>query len=118
MRATKMAPRDQGAPDYTQYLHPMMAKNYGKWDSHDRLRPGVLCHTAENGDKLYTVRAGSARTMSPHKIRQICDVADRFCKGYLRFTIRANIEFLLDKEDDLDPLIDAVENELGLPVGG
>ncbi|CAK0764474.1 hypothetical protein WCLP8_3690002 [uncultured Gammaproteobacteria bacterium] len=34
-----MAPRDQGAPDYTKYLHPLMAKNYGQWDYHERLRP-------------------------------------------------------------------------------
>ncbi len=118
MSASKMAPRDQGAPDYTQYLHPMMKKNYGKWAYHERLRPGVLRHVAENGDSIYTVRAGSARTLSPQMVRRICDVADRYCEGFLRFTIRANIEFMVGNEDDVAPLIDAVQNELGLPIGG
>ncbi len=118
MNGSKLAPRDQGAPDYTKYLHPMMEKNYGKWDYHERIRPGVLRHVAENGDALYTVRAASARTLSPQMVRRICDVADRYCKGFIRFTIRANIEFMTDNEDDLESLIDAVQNELGLPIGG
>ncbi|MEO5376414.1 MAG: dissimilatory-type sulfite reductase subunit beta [Magnetococcus sp. DMHC-6] len=118
MSKTEMAPRDQGAPDYTKYLHPMMAKNYGQWDYHERLRPGVLVHVANNGDKLYTVRAGSPRTMSADLIRQICVIADKYCKGFLRFTTRSNVEFLLDNEADLAPLIKDVEETLGFPLGG
>ncbi|MBF0625795.1 MAG: dissimilatory-type sulfite reductase subunit beta [Magnetococcales bacterium] len=118
MSETKMAPRDQGAPDYTKHLHPMMAKNYGQWDYHERLRPGVLVHVAKNGDKLFTVRAGSPRTMSADKIRQICDIADKYCKGHLRFTTRANVEFLLDDQSKIDALISDVENTLKFPVGG
>jgi dissimilatory sulfite reductase beta subunit len=118
MSVTKLAPRDQGAPDYTKLLHPGMAKNYGKWASHERLRPGVLLYTAENGDELYTVRAGSPRTMSPDLVRKICDIADRFCKGYLRFSMRTNVEFMIENKEDVEPLIEAIKTELGFPIGG
>ena len=118
MSKPTMAPRDQGAPDYTKYLHPIMAKNYGKWDYHERIRPGVLVHVAENGEKIFTVRAGSPRTMSADTVRKICDIADKYCQGYVRFTTRANIEFLVGEESDLPALIDTVENDLGWPLGG
>ncbi len=118
MSNNAMAPRDQGAPDYTKYLHPLMAKNYGQWDYHERVRPGVLVHVAESGDKLFTVRAGSPRTMSADTVRKVCDVADKFCQGFVRFTTRSNIEFLLGDESKLDALIQEVEQGLGWPVGG
>ncbi len=116
--AKKMAPRDNGAPDYKKNLHPVMVKNYGKWDYHEKLRPGVLVHVSTSGEKLFTVRAGSTRTLSVDKIRLICDIADRYCQGHLRFTSRANIEFLLANESDVDPCIKAINEELGFPVGG
>ncbi len=118
MSDTKLAPRDQGAPDYTKCLHPAMARNYGKWVEHERIRPGVLVYTAESGEKLYTVRAGSPRTMSPTTVRKICDIADRYCEGFLRFSMRTNVEFSLTKEEDVEPLIEAIKSELGFPIGG
>ena len=118
MSGTNLAPRDQGAPDYTKNLHPSMAKNYGKWADHERVKPGVLLYTAENGDTLYVVRAGSPRTMSPTTVRKICDIADRFCKGYLRFSMRTNVEFMVENKDDVEPLIEAIKTELGFPIGG
>jgi sulfite reductase beta subunit len=118
MQGTKQAPRDQGAPDYTQYLHPSMAKNYAKWAEHERIKPGVLLYTAENGDTLYVVRAGSPRTMSPTTVEKICDIADRFCKGYLRFSMRTNVEFMVEDKEDVEPLIEAIKTELGFPIGG
>jgi len=118
MSKQAMAPRDNGAPDYQKFLHPLMAKNYGKWDYHERLRPGVLVHVAESGDKLFTVRAGSPRTMTADTVRKICKIADQYCEGHLRFTIRSNVEFLLGNEADLEPLIQTVENDLGWPIGG
>ena len=114
----KLAPRDNGAPDFKKFLHPMMKKNYGKWKYHERLKPGVLVHVAENGDALYTVRAGSPRTMSVGLVRKVCDIADKYSEGFLRFTTRSNVEFLLDNKDDIDPLIKEVEDTLGFPVGG
>jgi len=118
MSGSNHAPRDQGAPDYTQYLHPSMAKNYGKWADHERVKPGVLLYTAENGDTLYVVRAGSPRTLSPTTVRKICDIADRFCNGYLRFSIRTNVEFMVENKEDVEPLIEAIKTELGFPIGG
>ena len=36
--------------------------------------------------------------MSVEHVREICDIADKHCNGYLRFTTRNNIEFILDDE--------------------
>jgi len=119
MSATKkMAPRDNGAPDHMKNLHPLMLKNYGKWKSHENLRTGVLMHVAENGDKLYTIRVGSPRTMSIATVRKICAIADKYCDGHLRFTSRANIELMTGDEKNVDPLIKEVGDVLGFPVGG
>ncbi|MCP4289848.1 MAG: dissimilatory-type sulfite reductase subunit beta, partial [Gammaproteobacteria bacterium] len=117
MSESTMGPRNQGAPDYTQHLHPSMADNYGKWDYHERIKPGLLRYVAENGNSLYVVRAGSPRTMSPALLRRICDIADRFCDGFLRFTIRCNLEFSTEKKENVEPLIKAVKEELGFPIG-
>ncbi len=117
-KAKKMAPRDNGAPDYTKYLHPAMVKNYGKWKYHERVKPGVLLYTAQSGDKLYTVRAGSPRTLSVDLIRKMCDIADKYCEGFLRFTTRSNVEFSLTDQSKIDPMIKEIEGVLGFPVGG
>ncbi len=72
---------------------------------------------AESGDKIYTVRAGSPRLLSVQTIRLFADLADKYCGGYLRFTSRNNVEFLLDNPANIEPL----KKELfanGFPVGG
>ena len=56
--------------------------------------------------------------MSPEKIETICSIADRFCNGFLRFSTRSNVEFSVDDEAKVEPLIEAIRNELGFPVGG
>jgi sulfite reductase beta subunit len=114
----KMAPRDQGAPNYKQYLHPLMVKNYGKWKYHERVKPGVIKRVAESGDVLWVVRAGSPRTLSVDTVRRICDVADKYCQGFLRFTSRANVEFLVARREDVEPLIKEIHDKLGFPIGG
>ncbi|MBI2875679.1 MAG: dissimilatory-type sulfite reductase subunit beta [Candidatus Tectomicrobia bacterium] len=108
---------DIGPPHYQKFLPPRILENYGKWQYHEVLRPGVLVHVSETGEKLYTVRAGSPRLISTDFIRQICDLADKYCGGYLRFTSRNNIEFLLDNLDRIDPLIEELRSH-GIPVGG
>jgi len=108
---------DIGPPHYGQFLPPVIAANYGKWKHHEIPRPGVLVHTAESGDKLYTVRAASPRLLSVQTIRDLCDLADKHCDGYLRFTSRHNIEFLLTDPSRIDPLI-ADLAAAGFPVGG
>jgi sulfite reductase beta subunit len=108
---------DIGPPHYEKFLPPVIKSNYGKWKYHERLKPGVMVHVAESGDKLFTVRAGSPRLMSIEYIRFYADLADKYCDGYLRFTSRNNVEFLLTKESNIDPLIADLKSE-GFPVGG
>ena len=108
---------DIGPPHFEKFLPPIIKENYGKWKYHEIPRPGVLVHIADNGAKLYTVRAGSPRLISTNKIRKYSELADKYCDGYLRFTSRHNVEFLLTKEENIDPLIKDLE-ALGHPVGG
>jgi sulfite reductase beta subunit len=96
---------DIGPPKYDKFLPPVIKKNYGKWKYHEELSPGTMVHVAESGDKLYTVRVASPRLLSTETIREVCDFADKFCDGYLRFTTRNNIEFLLSDEKKVAPLV-------------
>ena len=77
----------------------------------------MLCHVAESGEKLYTVRAGSPRLLSVHTIRLFADLADKYSGGYLRFTSRNNVEFLLDDAANIEPLKEDLK-AAGYPVGG
>src|SRR4030067_248401 len=69
------------------------------------------------GDEVYTVRAGSPRLVSIDFIRDICDIADKYCDGRLRFTSRYNVEFMTPDAGKVDPIKEAAR-KLGLPVGG
>lgn len=106
-----------GPYDYRQALHPVVKKNYGAWMGHELVRPGVLKHTAKSGDVLYTVRAGTPRQDSVDLIRRLCDIADQYADGFLRFTVRNNVELMTADEDRVELLIRALEG-IGLPVGG
>ena len=108
---------DIGPPHYEQFLPPIIKANYGKWKYHEILRPGVMVHVGESGDKLFTVRAASPRLMGTKRIRKFAELADKYCDGHMRFTSRNNAEFLLIDEAKIDPLI-ADLAELGHPVGG
>ncbi len=108
---------DIGPPNYEQFLPEVIKKNYGKWDYHEIIKPGVMVHVAESGDKLFTVRAASPRLLAIESIRKFCDIADKYCDGHLRWTSRNNIEFLLTDESKIEPLIKEVE-EYGFPIGG
>ncbi len=108
---------DIGPPHYQKFLPPVIQANYGKWKYHDILKPGVMVHVSETGDKLFTVRAGSPRLMGTKRIRKFAELADKYCGGFLRFTSRHNAEFLLTDPANIDPLI-AELAELGHPVGG
>jgi sulfite reductase beta subunit len=114
---TRPAKTDIGPPHYQRFLPEIIKRNYGKWDYHEILRPGVMVHVGESGDRLYTVRAASPRLLSTTTIRKIADLAAKHCGGYLRFTSRNNVEFLLADEASIDPLI-ADLAESGFPVGG
>ncbi len=108
---------DIGPPDYNKFLPPIIKENYGKWKYHEILKPGVMVHVGESGDKLYTVRAGSPRLLSTRKLRSFADLAEKYCGGHLRFTSRNNVEFLLTDESKIDSLISDLK-DLGHPVGG
>lgn len=108
---------DIGPPHYEQFLPPIIKNNYGKWKYHEIPRPGVLVHTAESGDKLYSVRAATPRLVSTITIRLFSQLADEFSDGHLRFTSRNNVEFLVTDETKIDPLIARLKEE-GYPVGG
>lgn len=95
---------DIGPRKYDEFFPPVIAKNFGKWRYHEILEPGVLVHVAESGDKVYTVRVGSARLISVTHIREICDIADKYCGGHVRFTTRNNIEFMVTDEKTLTAL--------------
>lgn len=115
---------DIGPRHFTDFLPPVIAKNKGQWLWHEILEPGILMHKAESGDEVYTVRCGAARLMTVGNIRAICDVADKFCDGHLRFTTRNNIEFMvetLEKAKELKAYLNAQKMEGGsyrFPVGG
>ena len=108
---------DQGAKDYKEFLHPVMLKNYGQWKYHEIIKPGVLVHVADSGDKIYTVRIASPRLLSTVSIRIFFGIADKYCDGFLRWTTRNNVEFMTDKEKNVDLIIKAVEAD-GWAVGG
>ncbi len=108
---------DIGPPHYERFLPPIIKENYGKWKYHEIVKPGVLVHVSESGAKLFTVRAGSPRLISTKKIRMFADLAEKYCRGHLRFTSRHNVEFLLDKEENIDPIIADLQ-AIGHPVGG
>jgi sulfite reductase beta subunit len=108
---------DIGPPHYQKFLPPLVKRNYGQWKTHERICPGVMAHVSESGERLYTVRAGSPRLLSVQTIRVFADLADKYCGGYLRFTSRHNVEFLLEDPANIDPL-KAELAALGFPVGG
>jgi sulfite reductase beta subunit len=108
---------ESGVPDPFPMMHPVMKENYGQWDWHERPRPGVLRHVAKGGASIWTVKAGTARQMDVHTIRLLCDIGDEFADGYVRFTTRSNIEYMVDDESKVAPLIDKLTGE-GFPVGG
>jgi sulfite reductase beta subunit len=115
---------DIGPRKYDEFFPPIVKNNYGKWLYHEILEPGVLVHVSESGDECYTVRVGGCRLMSVSHIREICEIADKHCDGYLRFTTRNNIEFMVDSKEKMAAL---KEDLLGrkqpggcfkFPVGG
>lgn len=112
---------DLGPPHYEQFFPPVIKENKGKWLYHEIVKPGILMHKSETGDEVYSVRVGCARLVSIEYIREVCDIADKHCDGFLRFTTRNNIEFMVDSKDKVQPLLDTLAsygNGTKYPVGG
>jgi dissimilatory sulfite reductase beta subunit len=110
---------DLGPPHYEKFFPPVIKANKGKWLWHEIIQPGVLMHKSETGDEVYSVRVGTARLVSVEYIREVCDIADKHCDGYLRFTTRNNIEFMVDSRAKVQPLLDTLASYGNkYPVGG
>jgi len=110
---------DLGPPHYSKFFPPVIAANKGKWLYHEITQPGVVVHVAESGAECHTVRVASARLISIELIREMCDIADAHCDGYLRFTTRNNVEFMVDSKDKVQPLLDDLKTRGNkFPVGG
>ncbi|WP_457577055.1 dissimilatory-type sulfite reductase subunit beta [Desulfomarina sp.] len=110
---------DLGPPHYEQFFPPVIKANKGKWLYHEIVQPGVLMHKSETGDEVYSIRVGSPRLVSIEYIREVCDIADKHCDGFLRFTTRNNIEFMVDSKDKVQPLLDTLASYgNSYPVGG
>lgn len=115
---------DIGPRHYSEFLPPIIKKNKGKWLWHEIIEPGILMHKAESGDEVYTVRCGSPRLLSTETIKEICEIADEYCGGYVRFTTRNNIEFMVDSLDKAKKLKEDLNSRkhpggsYKFPVGG
>ncbi|MDR9500729.1 MAG: dissimilatory-type sulfite reductase subunit beta [Desulfurivibrionaceae bacterium] len=110
---------DIGPPHFEQFYPQVIKDNKGKWLYHEVVQPGVLVHVSENGAECYTVRVGSARLISIEHIRELCDIADAHCDGFLRFTTRNNVEFMVDDKAKIQPLLDDLASrDNKFPVGG
>jgi sulfite reductase beta subunit len=115
--AQHRTPIESGCPDGIQYMHPVMRANFGQWKYHDDPQPGVLRHVAYSGDEIWTVRAGTQRILDLFTLRKLCEIGDQYAEGFVRFTIRSNIEFMLADGAKVAPLIRALEDN-GFVVGG
>lgn len=61
-------------------------------------------YVVKSDDKVYTVRCGGTRTMSVTNIHEICEIADKYCDGHVRWMIRSNTEFMVTDEVTLKAL--------------
>lgn len=110
---------DLGPKYYGDMLAPVIKNNKGKWLYHEILEPGVLVHVSETGDKVFTVRCGTPRLVTVSYVRDICDIADAHCDGFVRWTTRNNVEFMVDAEEKVAPLKEAIAAApSSLPIGG
>ena len=108
---------DIGPPHFSKFMPPVIKDNFGKWKYHTIPEPGVLIHVSESGAELISVRVASPRLITTIFARELCDIADKYCGGHLRFTSRHNVEFLVSDKAQLEPL-KAELVKRGLPKGG
>ena len=71
---------------------------------HDLQFPHENCRLADKGELLDSLRVGGCRLVSTDYIRDMADLAEKHCGGYLRFTSRHNVEFLVSDKGKLEPL--------------
>jgi len=115
---------DIGPPHYLQFMPEVIKKNWGKWKVHEIVQPGVIKWTSETGDVIFAVRCGGARLATTDLLREIAEIADKYCEGKVRWTTRNNIEFHATTEEGLKALIDDLKSRkmpggsYKFPIGG
>jgi len=115
---------DIGPPHYAQFFPEVIKKNYGKWLKHEIIEPGVIKYTAESGDVVFAIRCATPRLITTDTIREICEIADKYCEGHVRWTTRNNLEFHVTDEETLRALLDDLKGRkypggsYKFPVGG
>jgi sulfite reductase beta subunit len=115
---------DIGPRNFEEFYPPVIKDNKGKWLYHEIIEPGILVHVSETGDEIYTIRCGGCRLMSVSHIREICEIAEKHCDGYVRWTTRNNIEFMVDNKAKVQPLKDDLLSRkqpgggFKFPIGG
>jgi sulfite reductase beta subunit len=108
-----------GVPKLADNLPPIVKRNYGKWISHEHVRPGVIKHDSETGESCYSLRVGmpmNAR-VSKDTLLRFCDLADEYSEGFFRITQRNALEFVGVKPERIQDLIARLK-AMGFPVGG
>jgi sulfite reductase beta subunit len=89
----------------TDNIYPyIMLKNSGQWLEHKIVEPGIMEHTAKNGNKIYTMRYAAFSSVSIINIREVCELADKHCDGRLNFTTGSNVEFIVNSVDKIKDL--------------
>ena len=53
-----------------------------------------------------------------YTISKLCDIADQYGEGHVRFTIRSNIEFMVSKWEKVGPADPGLRTTRAFPVGG
>ena len=108
-----------GIPPLEANLPPIVKRNYGRWNTHEHVRPGVIKHDSETGESCYSVRAAmppNAR-VSTTTMLMLCGLADEFAEGFFRITQRNSIEFVGVPVERIEALITRLA-QAGFPVGG
>jgi len=107
-----------GYPEYGAFFPPIVKRNYGKWVGHRFVKPGVIEHASENGEKCIVVRVLGApnAVYSTDTVRWFADLVDRYAEG-LRITARNSIELVGVEPAVVDELIGVLKAR-GWPVGG
>ena len=76
-----------------------------------------MVHVSETGAEIYSVRIASPRLITTMFARELCDLADKYCGGHLRFTSRHNVSSWYPTSPSSEGLkADLVK--AGLPKGG
>lgn len=115
---------DIGPAHFFQFLPPVIQRNHGKWKYHEIVEPGVIKYVSETGETCFAVRCGSARLITTALLREIAEIAEKYCDSSVRWTTRNNIEFHVETEAQLRALLDDLKGRkfdggsYKFPVGG